>query len=222
MHSLPFADAGIIVIIFTVIVKLILFPLSVKASRAQLQMKSIEKDLAAIKEKYKEDKAEQSKQTIEYYRAHGINPFASFFILLIQLPIIIGLYRVFLHSGLPVINTALLYPFVSAPSSVHMMFLGLIDISHKSLVLAILAGVTTYIQFHVANASQNTSTGTGTQADIAKAMAVQMKYIFPVIVVFISYSISAAVAIYWITSNLFAIGQEIYIKKKYHKDVVVV
>src|SRR3989344_654494 len=218
----PFFDAGVIVIIFTVIVKLILLPLSLKASRAQIEMKSVEKGLNEIKEKYKDNKEEQSRRTIELYREKGINPFASFFILLIQLPIIIALYNIFLKSGLPEINTAILYSFVTAPAAVNMVFLGLITITEKSVVLAIIAGITTYFQISLASANTKPDPNTkGTAADVARMMSVQMKYFFPILVTFISFSISSALAIYWITSNIFAIGQEIYIKKKYHKAVFV-
>jgi YidC/Oxa1 family membrane protein insertase len=221
---LPFFDAGVIVIIFTVIVKIILLPLSVKASKATLQMKSAEKDLATIKEKYKDNKEEQSRQTIAYYKEKGINPFAGIFILLIQLPIILGLYRVFLKSGLPQITKSLLYPFVAAPSAEHinMMFLNLINIAGKSVILALIAGITTYIQIGMATALPKNQPNGGAQNDIARAMNTQMKYVFPVLVVFISYSISAALALYWITSNVFSIVQEMWIKKKYHKTPPVV
>ena len=219
--AFPFFDVGVIVIVFTIIVKVILLPLSIKASKSQLQMKSIEKDLNAIKEKYKNDKEEQAKQTMEYYKVNNINPFAGIFILLIQLPIILGLYRVFLKSGLPTINTSLLYKFVSAPAHVNMIFLNLTDIAQKSLILALIAGVTTYFQISLSMASQQ-STATGTQNDIARAMTTQMKYIFPVLVVFISYSISGALALYWITSNVFSIVQEMWIKKKYHRTPIVI
>lgn len=225
IHLLPFVDAGVIVIIFTILIKIILLPLAIKATRAQLQMKSIEKDLADIKEKYKDNKEEHSKKTIEYYKEKGINPFASFFILVIQLPIIIGLYRVFLKSGLPIINTSLLYSFVPVAVSINMMFLGVINIAQKSIVLAILAGISTYFQLDIASKNQNAIVKNGkatSQADIANMMAKQMKYFFPIIVIFISYSISAAVALYWITSNVFAIIQEIYIRKKYRQSVTVV
>jgi YidC/Oxa1 family membrane protein insertase len=186
-------------------------------------MKSIEKDLKEIKEKYKDNKEEQSKKTIEYYKEKGINPFAGIFILLIQLPIVIGLYQVFLKSGLPTVDTSLLYSFIPVPDSINMMFLGIIDISQKSMVLAVLAGITTFIQLHLASSSTSSpSSGGGMQQDFAKVMAVQMKYIFPVIVAFISYSISGALALYWITSNIFSIAQEIYIKRKYHRTPVVV
>jgi len=226
IHWLPFLDVGVIVIIFTIIVKIILLPLSVKASKAQIQMRGVEKDLAEIKLKYKDNKEEQSKKTIEYYKEKGINPFAGIFILLIQIPIILGLYRVFLKSGLPKITTTLLYPFIVAPVSINMMFLGLINIAGKSVILALIAGLSTYFQIGLATGSagsqKNQPTTPGMQQDIAKAMNTQMKYFFPILVAFISYSISAALALYWITSNVFSIVQEIWIKKKYHKTPPIV
>ncbi|MEI6843276.1 MAG: YidC/Oxa1 family membrane protein insertase [bacterium] len=222
MGSLPFFDAGVIIIIFTIIVKIILLPLSIKASKAQIEMKSIEKDLNNIKEKYKDNKEEQSRKTIELYKEKNINPFSGFLILIIQLPIIIGLYQVFLKSGLPKINTAILYPFIMAPVAINMMFLNIINIADKNIILAIIAGITSYFQISYASKNQPQNTGTGTQNEIARAMTMQMKYFFPVLVIFISYSISSALSLYWITSNLFAVAQEIYIKKKYHQAVSVV
>lgn len=227
INIFPFFDAGVIVIIFTIIVKIILLPLSIKASKAQIQMKGAEKDLNDIKEKYKDNKEEQSRKTIDYYKEKGINPFAGIFVLLIQLPIIIGLYRVFLTSGLPKINSSMLYHFVSAPAGVNMMFLNIINIASKSVVLALIAGISTYIQMDIATKSQNSlsgaqTTGGGMQQEIMKSMTTQMKYIFPVLVAYIAYSISAALALYWITNNIFSIAQEIYIKKKYHKTPPIV
>jgi YidC/Oxa1 family membrane protein insertase len=224
---IPFADVGLVVIILTIIVKLILLPLSIKASKAQIELRNAEGDLRAIKDKYKDNKEEQSRKTIEYYKEKGINPFVSFFVLLIQLPIIIGLYRIFLTSGLPNINTSILYPFVSIPdsASIHMTFFNMVNVLDKSFVLAIIAGVTSYFQISLATPKPSpTSPGkpTGMQDEIAKAMSVQMKYFFPVLMVFIAYSISSVVALYLITSNVFSIIQEIYIKKKYHREVNVV
>src|SRR5437588_585417 len=89
----PFFDVGIIVIIMTIIVKLILLPLAIKVSKSQIEMKTHEKALNAIKEKYGHDKEEHGRQTLEYYKKNKLNPFASVFIIFIQLPIIIGLYR---------------------------------------------------------------------------------------------------------------------------------
>ena len=221
---LPFADAGVVIVIFTIIIKLILLPLSLKASKSQIEMKSIEGDLRKIKENYKDNKEEQTKKTVEYYKEKGINPFAGIFVIILQFPIIIGLYQIFLKSGLPKINTTLLYSFVSVPLSINMMFLNLVDVSQKSLVLALLAGITTFFQVWIStrgNQPAKVSTG-GMSSDIASAISTQMKYVFPIIVIFISYRISGALALYWITNNLFAVGQEIYTKKKYHQTPIVV
>ncbi len=222
IELLPYLDAGIIVVIFTIIVKILLLPLSIKASKSQMEMKGTEKDLRFLKEKYKDNKNELNIKTMEYYKEKGINPFAGILIILIQLPILIGLYRVFLKSGLPEINQSLLYSFVSAPSVVDMMFLGLINISEKSLFLAIISGLTTYFQVSYATGANLPESEGGAQNDLARAMAMQMKYFFPILMTFISYTISSAIALYIITSNIFAIFQEIYIRKKYHKSVTVV
>lgn len=221
MSALPFFDAGVIIIIFTIIIKIILLPLSIKASKSQLQMKSTEKDLQIIKNTYK-DKEEQSRKTLEYYKEKGINPFAGFFILLLQLPILIGLYGIFLKSGLPLVDTVRLYGFISAPTSVNMVFLYMLNIAEKSILLAVIAGITTYFQISLANSTIAPATEGSTQNDLARAMSMQMKYFFPILMAFIAYSISSAVALYLITSNVFAIGQEIYIKKKYNKGVMAV
>lgn len=217
MDLLPSFDAGIVVILFTIIVKFILFPLSIKATRAQIEMKSIEKDLNDIKEKYKDNKELQAQKTIELYKERDINPFAGFFVLLIQLPIIISLYRIFLKSGLPQVNTAILYSFVTAPALVNMSFLGLINISEKNIILALLAGVSTYIQLAYATAPKSKDEQKTNTPDFATTLQSQMKYTFPIIVTFISWSVSGAVSLYWITSNIFTTLQELYMRKHIHK-----
>ena len=219
MGTFSIFDAGVIVVLFTVIVKLIMFPLSLKATKAQMEMKDIEKDLERIKEQYK-DKQEQTQKTIELYKEKNINPFAGFVVLLIQLPIIIALYQIFLRSGLPVVNTELLYSFVTSPLSINMTFLGLVDIAGKSIILALIAGISTYFQIAYATppvSEPEPGKKPTMQQDVMKMMQTQMKYGFPVLVVFISWSVSAAVSIYWITSNLFTIAQELYIRKRIRK-----
>ncbi len=220
MGILPSLDAGVIIIIFTVIVKFILLPLSIKSTKSQMQMKNSEKDLKLIKEKYK-DKEEQSRKIMEYYKEKNINPFSGLFILIIQLPILIGLYGVFLKSGLPEINTDILYSFVGVPQTINMVFLHYINIADKSLLLAYIAGATAYLQMDMANGGNTPESDGSTQAEFARAMAVNMKYFFPILIGIIAYTISSAVALYLITSNIFALFQEYYIKKRYHKTVTV-
>jgi YidC/Oxa1 family membrane protein insertase len=219
INQLPFFDVGVVIILFTILIKIILLPLSIKASKSQLQMKATEKDIALIKEKYK-DKGEQGIKVMEYYKEKGINPFTAILVVFIQIPILIGLYRVFI--GLPEINTQFLYGFMKVPDSINMIFLGLVNMGEKSLILAILVGITTYIQTSLATSNDKVDNKNGTQADFAKAMSFQMKYFLPPFITAVVYNISSAVALYLFVSNIFSIVQEYYIKQKYHKNITVV
>jgi len=214
MDLLPWFDAGVIVILFTILVKFALYPLSRKASLAQIRMKEIEPELKAVKEKYKGDSQEQARKTMEIYKKNKVNPFSSVFVLLLQLPIIFALYFVFLRSGLPALNTDLLYSFVSHPENINMNFLGVLNITEKSLILAILAGASSFLQAVVSIPKPGPKVENPTfQDDLARGMSMQMRYIFPIIVFFISYQVSGVVALYWCTSNLFTVAQELYIRR---------
>ena len=215
IHITPFADVGIAVIVFTCIVKLLLFPLSKKAVKTQMAMKAIEPETEKIKNQFKNNREELARQTMALYKKHQVNPFSSFAVILIQIPIILGLYYVFFKGGLPTINTDWLYSFVAAPDKVNMIFLGLLDISKKSIFLALLAGVSQFFQAKLAMPPiKPRGAEPDFKADLARSMGLQMRYIFPIVVVFIAYSISGAIALYWTTSNIFAIGQELIIRRQ--------
>lgn len=214
---LPWADAGVAIIILTCVVRLILFPLSRKAVHTQVKMQEINPALAAIKEKYKDNSQEQAKKTLELYKEKGVNPFSGVLVLLIQLPIIFALYRIFLYAGFPTVNKTILYSFVQAPEHINTVFLGLINLTQKSVVLAVLAAVTTFFQLKLAAPIPTNKSKDGSKSfgdNLAQSMQTQMKYFFPVLVFFISYKISGVIALYWLVSNLFTIGQEIVVRRK--------
>jgi len=215
MDALPWFDAGIIIILFTLIIKLALFPLSKKAVVAQIEMKKIEPELKKIKEKYKDDSPEQARRTMALYKERKINPFSSLVTTLIQLPIIFALYFVFLRSGLPTVDQGLLYSFTTSPHLIDMNFLGLINIANKSIILAVLAGVSSFFQIRFSMPVYKKTEGAQSfRDDLSRSMNLQMRYIFPVIIFFISLNISGAVALYWVTSNIFTLAQEFFIRKK--------
>lgn len=219
LKHLSWVDAGMIIVLFTIIVKLILFPLSRKAVRTQAMMKLVEPELAAIKEKHRADKQAQAMATMDLYKKRGINPFSSIFILIIQIPIIIALYRVFYTAGFSTIHTELLYSFVPTPELPGTLFLGLLDVTKKSAILAVLAAVSQYFQISLSTPPAPKKTeGGGFQEDFARNMQVQMKYVFPVMILFISYNVAGALALYWITSNVFTIVQELVIRRQLAKE----
>ncbi|MBX4200099.1 YidC/Oxa1 family membrane protein insertase [Candidatus Parcubacteria bacterium] len=209
LSVVPFSDAGIAVVIVTILVRLILFPISKKAVVTQVKMQSITPKLNEIKEKYKNNTEEQAKKTLELYREAGVNPFSSFFLLFIQLPIILALYRIFTHAGFPNVDIQILYPFVHAPAHISTQFLGL-NLTEKSVILAVLASLATYFQIRLAGSQNTQSSGN----DLAANMQKQMKYVFPVLVFLIAYKVSGVLALYWFTTNLFTIAQEIFVRRK--------
>ncbi len=216
MDIVPWGDAGFSVIIFTFLVKLALFPLSQKAVRTQLRMRAFEGDLTALKEKHKSDREAHARATMAFYKEKNINPFSSFFLTLVQIPIILALYYIFFRGGLPNIQMDMLYSFVHAPV-VTMNFLGLIDITKGSLVLAILVAVSQYFQvrFSMPAMKPKVVGVVSMKEDFARTMNLQMRYILPVVVGVVAFNISGAVSLYWITSNLFAIGQEVYVRRAF-------
>lgn len=210
----PWIDMGIAVIVLTILVKLLLFPLSLKAARTQRVLKELEGPMKEIREKYKDDREQQGRKLLDLYKEKNVNPFSGFITLFIQLPVILGLYFVFLKGGLPEVDTSLLYSFIPDPGTVSMLFLGVVDMAAKSVPLAALAGITQFFQAHYALPKPAPrSEKPSFQEDLMRSMHVQMKYVLPVIVAFVAYIATAAVALYWITSNIFAIGQEIHVKR---------
>lgn len=218
---IPGGDVGVAVILLTILVKVLLFPLSQKSIESQAEMNILAPEINKIKASGA-SKEEQAKQTFELYKKHKVNPFSGCLLVLIQIPIIFALYFVF-FKGIK-FDSGLLYSFIHAPEHANMVFLGIIDIGQKSLILAILAGVSQYLQAHFMPKPTSSPTAGSVPSfseSFAKSMHMQMKYIFPFIVAFIAYSISGAVALYWITSNLFMVGQQIYVKKEKNFKMVI-
>lgn len=214
--SIPYVDAGIAAVILTIVVKLIILPLSVSAARSQLLMREIQKPMEEIKEKYKDDREQQALKMLELYKENKLNPFSGILVLLIQLPIIFALYFIFL-KGLPVIQIDQLYSFVKAPEVVQHYFLGFIDVTaSQNWVLAGLTAITQFIQARIMMPKVEglKKPGESMKDDFTRSMSIQVKYVLPVFIFFVSYGLIAVVSVYWITSNLFAIVQDIYIKKK--------
>ncbi len=215
----PGGSVGIAIIILTILVKLALFPLSQRSIENQAKMNFLTPEINKIKASGV-SKEEQAKQTFELYKKHKTNPFSGCLLVLIQFPIIIALYSVFFRG----INFSpeILYSFVHVPDQINNLFFGTIDLTQKSLILAILASVSQFFQAHYMPKPPASATNTGSfQESLSKSMAMNMKYFFPILVFAFLYTgvpgikpLSAAVALYWLTSNLFAIGQQIYSNRK--------
>ncbi len=213
---IPSHDVGFAVIAATLLVKVVLYPVSKKAAVTQLVIKQLEPEVEKLRTTYKNDSQEMARRLMALYKDKKVNPFFVFVGLLIQIPFIIVLYFIIFKGGLPIIQTDILYSFVSVPSLVNMSFLGLVDMSAKSWVLALLAGGTQFLQAYFI-APPTVSAGSSLRNDLMKSMHFQTRYVLPVVIVFIAHSLTAAVALYWTTSNIFAIAQEMLIRRNLTK-----
>lgn len=209
----PGGDVGISVIIVTIIIRLIIAPLSISAAKTQRRMKFVEPQLNEVKEKYKDDRAKQAEETMKVYKNNGIKPFASIGAAFLQLPIIIALYMVFRKESLLHANVSLMYSFVGLPTTISPLFLHYFATTGHSLILAVLAGASQFLQAHLTIPVPKKSTGTPTGTeDFARALAMQSRIVLPILIGVFAYT-SGAVALYFITSSIVGIVQEFYVRR---------
>jgi YidC/Oxa1 family membrane protein insertase len=210
-------NVGLAIITLTVFIKLLLLPFARSTIKNQIAVKKLQPLLDDIKKQYL-DKTIQAQKMMELYKEHNTNPLSGCLPILIQLPIIIGLYQVFLKGSS--IDTSILYSFISLPQNLSHMFLGL-DLTNKSLILALIAGITQYLQLKY-SPSMQASTNTPTdnqdmQAAMMENMQKSMKFMLPIMITFFSAVVPAAVALYWVTTNIFTLIQEWWIYRQINK-----
>lgn len=216
----PNGDIGLAVVLATLIIKVIIMPLSLRAVHTQRRMKLIEPQLKELKEKYKDDKPRQAQEMMALYKENNIRPFASILGIFIQLPIIFALYLVFSRGALVAVDTSLLYSFVPVPTQLSPLFLGIFTLSGASLILALVAVLAQYAHAHFSIPVPKAAPGTKPSAteDFGRMMAIQARYFLPFMIGFIAYITSGAIALYFITSSLVGLIQEFVVRRMKHPE----
>ncbi|OGZ24066.1 MAG: hypothetical protein A2896_01070 [Candidatus Nealsonbacteria bacterium RIFCSPLOWO2_01_FULL_43_32] len=216
-NYIPGHDFGIAVIVLTLLIKLILYPLGVQGIRSQRALSGLQPKIKEIQEKFKNDKEKQAKATMELYKQEKINPFSGCLPLLVQLPILIGLFQVF-WRGFGEQQLRFLYGFVAYPGQINMAFLGIVNLAEASIFLAILNGIMQFFQTKMMTprpGSGQAPTKKGSP-DFSSMMQKQMLYFFPLFTVFILWRMPAAIGLYWLTTTLFTILQQYIMLRKNH------
>ncbi|KND46880.1 MAG: YidC/Oxa1 family membrane protein insertase [Parcubacteria bacterium C7867-004] len=213
---IPGGDVGLAVIAATLVVRLIIMPLSFAQLRTGRVMRLLQPEMKEIQVKYKDDPERKAKETFALYKRYGLNPFAGIFTALLQIPILLGLYFVFNSHTLLTIDTAMLYGFVSAPSVITPLFLGIFSVAGTSIFLAALAALLqgAQIWYAVPVPPKPEKPGTDLSADFARSMALNMRFLLPVIIGVAAFYTSNAIALYFITTALVSIVQEFVVRKQ--------
>lgn len=219
LSLLPSGDVVVAVVILTILVKIVLLPLSKKMFLTQIAQKKIQPLLKKIQEEYKDNRQMLGLKMMELYKEHKLNPFSSLLLMLIQIPIVFALYFVFAQGGLPGIKLEDLYSFVPHVVNVQHILYG-IDFTQASAVIGVLAAIFQYIQIRLSLTNMPTAS-TKPMAEMKpeemmqKQMSFMMKYFIPILIFVASLKVSAAVAVYWIVSSIFMIAQELYFRRKF-------
>jgi YidC/Oxa1 family membrane protein insertase len=193
------------IIALTFIIRLVLSPLSVKAIKTQLIQQKLRPEMDKIRKEIT-DQAEQAKAIMELYKKHNTSMFAGCLPVLIQIPIILALYQALVLAGKSQ-TTGLLYQGITLSESFS-PWLFSINLYEYSILLALLAGITQYIQLSLAPVTVSDS-------DPNAQMMKVMKYILPIMITVFAARVPAAVALYWVMSNVATIAIEYVIRKKF-------
>lgn len=218
---LPGRDIGVAIIILTILIRLALLPFSRQALKSQKALQKIQPELEAIKKAHKDDRERQAKEMMALYAREKVNPMASCLPLLVQLPILIALYRVFI-AGLHNSSFVDLYSFVQNPGSINPISFGFLNLLAPSIFLAILAGVTQYFQAWQLSRTRppQPKTQGSKDEDMLAVMNMQMLYFMPILTIVISWKLPAGLALYWATTNIVQVVQQYFVFRDAKAPVV--
>lgn len=207
-----FEDLGLAIILLTLIIRFILFPLFYKSFRNQAIIQKLQPEIQKIQHTHKKNREKQAQELMALYRHHKVNPFSGFLMIFIQLPILIALYRLFLNGFSPE-TFHNLYSFIPAPEHINSSLLGLVDLSSKSMLIVGLAVISQYFQGKLTLPKIKEGQSIPPAAKIGRQMVV----IGPILTFVILRTLPSAIGLYWLITSLFSIVQQIIINKKIYK-----
>ena len=178
---------GVSIIIVTILIKIMLLPLTLKQDKSMKEMKKLQPELEKIKEKYANDKQMLNIKTMELYKEHKVNPLGGCLPLLLQLPILFALFGV-LRNGIIPKDSSFLWLKLSVPDPFY--------------VLPVLNGAVSFFQQKLMGS-----------ADSNPQMK-NMMYIFPIMMIMFSVKMPSGLQLYWLTSSILAVVQQYFIMKK--------
>ncbi|HLL78790.1 MAG TPA: YidC/Oxa1 family membrane protein insertase [Ktedonobacteraceae bacterium] len=218
-------DFALSIIVLTVLIRLLLFPLTLRQLKSTKAMQQVQPLIADVKKQYPKDQRAQLEATQAIYKEYGINPVAGCLPLLVQLPVLYGLFyalREVVSNGTVASINNLIYPFLpKLPTSTSIasltdfrwftfinpawhISLGAVDPTH---ILPILAGLATFAQLRM---SQPRNVASGPSNAMASQMKI-MQYIMPIFTFVIALGFPAGLALYWTTSSIFSMVQQYFV-----------
>lgn len=214
---IPGNDLGVAIVFLTIIIKLLLLPLSKKSLTSQKALQDLQPKINELKKKYADNKEQMSREMMALYKKNKVNPLSSCLPLLVQLPFLFAVFRVF-RNGFENGALDLVYPFISKPESINYISLGFIDLSVRNIPLAVLAGAAQYWQNKMMMTKKADVKSPGAKdEDMMAIMNKQMIVMMPLLTVFIGMTFPGGLALYWFVTTLLTGLQQMYVFKKQNK-----
>lgn len=214
---MPDGDAGLAIIAMTLVMRFVLYPVFTSSIRTQMGMQAMQPELDTMSERYKDDKEALARERMALLKKYKVNPFAGIVALILQLTLLIALYFAMFREGFPAVDHALLYSFVQAPVTISTNFFGLLDllVPHH-IILALLVGGSQYLAIRLTLMRTPAPQGASKDKLAAHQMQQQMmRYFMPALMAVFSYFFAGAVGLYFLTSNVVSLGQEILVRRQF-------
>ena len=215
LYTICFSQMGVAIIILTGIIRLITLPLTLKQLRQMRSMGLLQPRLKEIQDRYGRDRARISQETMRLYREAGVNPLGCLGPMVVQMPILIGLFRVLVQvvfsrpDNLVGLSEKLyrwipLAPIYSAPPlDPGFLWLDLAESDPSNLIIPVLVFVSTWVQQKMTMMPSTDPRQSGNQA--------MMLWLMPLMIAFFTFTLPSGLAIYWITSNVIGIAIQYFV-----------
>lgn len=216
-NIIPGHDLGIAIVLMTIIIRFLLYPLAQKSIVSQKALNDLQPKVEEVKKKYAGNKEEMGKAMMTLYKENKVNPFSSCLPLLIQFPFLIAVFRVFRDNFSDQVLQKV-YPFIHRPETINSISLGFVNLSKPNIVLAVLAGLAQFWQAKMMMTKRPAIKTEGSKdEDMMAIMNKQMLYFMPALTVFIGMSLPGGLSLYWFVTTLFQALQQYYLFHKNNK-----
>jgi len=213
-NFVPGHDLGITIIILTIVIKIVLLPLSKQSIKSQKALQELQPKIDEIKKTHAKNKEEMSKAMMQLYKDSKVNPFSSCLPLIVQLPFLFAVFQVF-RTGLSNGSLDLIYSFIHRPELINSIAFGFLDLNKPNIALAVLAGAAQFWQTKMMMTKKpEVVTPAAKDENMMAVMNKQMLYFMPVMTVVIGISLPGGLSLYWFITTVLTILQQMYIFKK--------
>ncbi|MEK7648759.1 MAG: YidC/Oxa1 family membrane protein insertase [Patescibacteria group bacterium] len=205
---LPIHDLGIAIILLTILVKVILWPISWQQLKAQKSLQELQPKIKALQQQHKDDKQALGVAQMQLFTEHKVNPLTSCLPSLVQIPFLIALFYTFIN-GLKEHDFSILYSFIQQPQVLQEAFLGTFSLTAShNIPLAIVVGAAQFVQAWMLLPKTEARVKGSKDEDMTAMMNKQMTYMMPIMTGYFSYIFPSGLGLYWFTHSLLSILQQ--------------